>query len=453
MPSTQVVLGNPARAAPSEGGLPAPAEAARARLRHPAAGPPALGLERVSSGGCGVPWWTADVPAWRVGFPAAAGEHDTPGRRESAGERDTARPVDARTRPAILVIDDQVRASDELVRLLELEGFAVECAASAAEGLARALARPWDAILLDLHLPDVPGLELLERLTAAGLTCPVIAVTGWYLSEEYEQAALRLGAAAFRFKPLDAEELAGLLREATAGRGVGAAAEGAHGGRPPDALEAGAAGPAATPREQGEPGAADEARAAGLRRLYERLRDGERAALDVLVAALLPAVVDRLRRRFPEVDEHLLNDAAEDALLDLAARPARFDPQRGVPLDDYLFVAAWRNVVDRLRSEGRRRTREAEYAQRTLAGLPRSEADTVETQHDFDALLARLGGSDASEAERRALRLLLEGERSPAALAGALGFSDLPPEIARREAKRWKDRLLKRLRRWWRGRG
>lgn len=451
MSSAPLFLERAAGAAPAEPGLPARTARPMRRLRGLAAGLPAF-VPPVSTRGDGAPWWTATVPARWGGFPAAAGESGTPRPRRPGGEQDVAGPADATPRPAILIIDDQVGAGDELVRLLELEGFAVECAASGTEGLARALARSWAAVLLDLHLPDIPGLKVLEQLTAAGLTCPVVAVTGWYLSEEYEQAARRLGAAAFQFKPLDAEDLARLLREATARRDIGPAKEHGGRGRPPDVAEATAAGLAGRPREEGGADAPGEERAADRLRLYDRLRAGDLAALDALAAALLPSLAERLRRRFPRIDEQLLNDAAEDALIDLAGRPERFDPERGVPLDDYLFGAAWRNAADRLRSEGRRRLREAEYARQQGDEFLRPEMDAAEAQHDLDAVLAVLGRAEASEAERQALRLLLEGERSSEVWAHVLGLSGLPPEARRRQVKRLKDRLLKRLRRWWRRR-
>lgn len=397
--------------------------------------------------------WAASWPvrAVRGMEPADAGGGDDAARLRGRGDERSARAPtsgDTPSRPAVLFIDDQVGPDNELVWLLELEGFAVECVPSGAEGLARALARPWDAVLLDLHLPDIPGLSVLERLKGAGLAAPVIALTGWYLSEEYEQAALRLGAAAFRFKPLDALDLADLLRKvvASAARLQTSPADEPAGvdGAPPD-------GPSPDARDL--PGLLGSP-PADLPALHQRLRGGDGRAVAPLAEALLPELARRLRRRFPQMDEHLVAEAAEDAFLDYVRRPARFDLGRGVALEEYLFLAACRNVVDRQRSDVRRRVREAEYARRTLDEPRLTEAEAFEIRHDREVLLSRLADSGvvAGEAELRALRLLLNGERSPEAWAQVLELAGQPPEERRRALRRLKDGLLKRLRRWWRSR-
>jgi CheY-like chemotaxis protein len=80
--------------------------------------------------------------------------------------------------------DDRIVA---MVTLLELEGFDVQCARSGAEGLNRALAGAWDVIVLDLRLPDVPGLTVLERIRAADPDTPVFVITGAYLDQGHEK--------------------------------------------------------------------------------------------------------------------------------------------------------------------------------------------------------------------------------------------------------------------------
>jgi len=138
---------------------------------------------------------------------ARQGQLSSPGARPS---------TDARfgERPSVLLIDDAVRAGDPLVRLLTLDGFAVELAGSGATGLTLARSRSYDAIVLDLHLPDVPGLTVLEELRRVRITVPVIAVTGYYLGVDYAVTAMKRGATDFKLKPLDAEELAAAVRAA-----------------------------------------------------------------------------------------------------------------------------------------------------------------------------------------------------------------------------------------------
>lgn len=101
-----------------------------------------------------------------------------------------------------------------LVRWLTLDGFAVELAASGATGLTLARSRSYDAIVLDLRLPDIAGLTVLEELHSHGITAPVVAVTGYYLDVDTAVTAMKRGAADFKLKPLDAAELAAALRSA-----------------------------------------------------------------------------------------------------------------------------------------------------------------------------------------------------------------------------------------------
>ena len=112
-----------------------------------------------------------------------------------------------RTGPVVLVVDDDP-AVRELVRAnLELEGYSVREAASAAEGLSALEHEPPDLILLDVMMPEVDGWELLRRVQEKhGVgTIPVIMFSG-RIEEGAEEAASR-GAQGFVGKPFDPEAL------------------------------------------------------------------------------------------------------------------------------------------------------------------------------------------------------------------------------------------------------
>jgi PAS domain S-box-containing protein len=81
--------------------------------------------------------------------------------------------------PAVLVIDDDAADQAVLVRALDDAGFAVETAASGSEGLARFRERHYDALMLDLLLPDMNGLELLQEIRGGDRTpdVPIIVVS------------------------------------------------------------------------------------------------------------------------------------------------------------------------------------------------------------------------------------------------------------------------------------
>jgi DNA-binding response OmpR family regulator len=79
----------------------------------------------------------------------------------------------------ILIVDDDEDLRAALAEQLELhEDFRAEHAATAQEGLAKALAGKPALVLLDLHLPDFDGREACRRLRAAGASTPVIMLTG-----------------------------------------------------------------------------------------------------------------------------------------------------------------------------------------------------------------------------------------------------------------------------------
>jgi DNA-binding NtrC family response regulator len=117
----------------------------------------------------------------------------------------------------ILYVDDEIDTA--LVRLLEIEGFRVEIASTGSGALARAVEHRFDAIILDLHLPDMFGLTVLARLAASRIHSPVLVITGCYGEEEMERQALQAGADAFRRKPLLSDEIAATLRDIIARRG------------------------------------------------------------------------------------------------------------------------------------------------------------------------------------------------------------------------------------------
>ncbi len=81
--------------------------------------------------------------------------------------------------PAILVIEDNARDQALIVESLTFAGYSVETASSGAQAIARCQERPFDAITLDLLLPDTTGLEVLRAIRSGALNrdVPVIVIT------------------------------------------------------------------------------------------------------------------------------------------------------------------------------------------------------------------------------------------------------------------------------------
>jgi DNA-binding response OmpR family regulator/AraC-like DNA-binding protein len=112
--------------------------------------------------------------------------------------------------PTILWIDDQADA--DCMGILSQEGFCMECAETGEAGLRMSRSCVHDAIILDLRLPDIHGLTVLERLRGGSILTPVIVMTGYYMEAESEIYARAAGATMFVYKPVLAHDLCAILR-------------------------------------------------------------------------------------------------------------------------------------------------------------------------------------------------------------------------------------------------
>jgi DNA-binding NtrC family response regulator len=116
---------------------------------------------------------------------------------------------------SVLIIDDEAAIRESLETLLELEGYAVQSAATGEEGLARIGERSFDLVLLDLALPDRDGMDLLTEIHLQDPGLSIIMVTA-YGTVENAVRAMQAGAANFVQKPWDNEKLLADVRAAVA---------------------------------------------------------------------------------------------------------------------------------------------------------------------------------------------------------------------------------------------
>ena len=107
---------------------------------------------------------------------------------------------------SILIVDDEAAIRESLETLLAIEGYNVEAARSAEEGLAMLAASPRDLVLLDFALPDRNGIEVLEEIRDRDPGLPVIMITA-YGTVENAVKAIQAGATNFIQKPWDNEKL------------------------------------------------------------------------------------------------------------------------------------------------------------------------------------------------------------------------------------------------------
>jgi DNA-binding NtrC family response regulator len=106
----------------------------------------------------------------------------------------------------ILVIDDEKNIRDIFTLLLVERGYIVECAANAGSGLAKAASFGPDVLLLDMNLPDRPGIEVLSHVREILPRCRTIIITAYGTIKNAVEAT-KLGAFAYLEKPVDNEEL------------------------------------------------------------------------------------------------------------------------------------------------------------------------------------------------------------------------------------------------------
>lgn len=135
-----------------------------------------------------------------------------PEARHGATEECAAKRAESRFR--LLIIDDEIRPDDPLVSVLKYEGVDVTTAQSGTVGLAYARAGGFDAIVLDLKLPDILGMTVLSFIRTERVPIPVIVMTGHFLGTDHEEKALQAGAAGFLTKPIfDGAALAVAIRQ------------------------------------------------------------------------------------------------------------------------------------------------------------------------------------------------------------------------------------------------
>lgn len=112
--------------------------------------------------------------------------------------------------PKVLLIDDDAALTGMLTEFLESEGFETAAAFNGTEGAAAALDPSLDAVILDVMMPDISGIETLQRIRSTS-SVPVIMLTARG-SEDDRAAGLEIGADDYIAKPYYARELLARLK-------------------------------------------------------------------------------------------------------------------------------------------------------------------------------------------------------------------------------------------------
>lgn len=193
---------------------------------------------------------------------------------------------------------------------------------------------------------------------------------------------------------------------------------------------------------------------AEARALHQRLLDGSRSASSDVAGAYVEPLVRRLRRKYPNVDEHLWHTSAADALISYIKHPSAYDPAR-LDLEAYLFMAASRDLLNELAKQRRHLAHAVELSAEVPERRVNEFGDParyVEQQEAVAEALAaarrplpeRVSGA-LTPVEASVIELIRDRVRRTSEYAAVMGITHLPPAKQRRRVNRMKDKLKKRI--------
>ena len=131
--------------------------------------------------------------------------------------------------PRLLVVDDDNAFRLSTAALLRADGHEVDVAADATAAVQALKARAYDLLLLDLRMPGIDGIQLVETLRVWGESVPVLMISG-YGTVESAVRAMHLGTDDFLTKPVEPDVLSARVAELLERRPVTASADAAAGG-------------------------------------------------------------------------------------------------------------------------------------------------------------------------------------------------------------------------------
>jgi DNA-binding NtrC family response regulator len=119
------------------------------------------------------------------------------------------------SRPRILIVDDEIDFSSCLCEVFTVRGFDVEMAGDGSGALSLIAANAFDAIILDVRMPGIDGIQVLNETLRLTPGTPIILMTGdYFLSDSQEK--LGNGVFAYLLKPYPILDLVALIGKAVA---------------------------------------------------------------------------------------------------------------------------------------------------------------------------------------------------------------------------------------------
>ena len=118
----------------------------------------------------------------------------------------------------VMIVDDELEMSRLLKMLLELEGFSVETTPTGEGALEKTALQPPDIYMVDYHLHDMSGEELIRKLRAQEplADVPIVVASG----RDVELEVRRAGATEFMLKPFEPDDLIAMLKRLTDRKGT-----------------------------------------------------------------------------------------------------------------------------------------------------------------------------------------------------------------------------------------
>lgn len=113
----------------------------------------------------------------------------------------------------VLVVDDEVDLANVIAERMRSRGYEVDTANNGTEGIERIKEKQYDAVLLDLKMPGLDGMETMNRMLEHDARLQIIILTG-YGSVQKGVEAVKQGAVDFIEKPADIEALTDKVDEA-----------------------------------------------------------------------------------------------------------------------------------------------------------------------------------------------------------------------------------------------
>lgn len=183
--------------------------------------------------------------------------------------------------------------------------------------------------------------------------------------------------------------------------------------------------------------------------LHNRLLDGDPTASAEIAELVLAPLTEGFKRAFPRVEETLITDAVEDAILNYLKMPNKFNPLKKTLLG-YLKMSARGDLLNALDAQKGRRERgkltenvEDQLDERNRYS-GRTEPD-IGARIDGNEMRQKIQAGFPGQTDQKLLDLIQNGVRATGDYAAVLDIANLPADEQRKVVKRHKDRILKRL--------